>query len=369
MHDNGRTIHERSECPATCFVVPPHVLADVGAQGGPESHAVAGQTLASSSALRARRDMTRSLLRELNLGIGDLSFLAPPKGEHLTIYDVRHGTSEDLPGRRARGAGDPAADDRAVNEAFEAAERTVRFYRDVYQRDSVDGHGIELVSSVHYGNDFDNAMWNGSQMIFGDGSGIIIARGTLTRAVDVVGHEITHGVIQSSAGLAYRKQSGALNESFADVFGSLVKQYGKGQTAEEADWLIGDGILGSALEGVALRSMEAPGTAHKLDRQPGHMRDYVDLPADNNPSNDNGGVHINSGIPNRAFVLLAMTLGGPAWDKAGRIWYDTLTGHLGPDSDFRAAGEATSHVAGDLFGSGSLEQRAVRAAWRAVGVL
>ncbi len=167
----------------------------------------------------------------------------------------------------------------------------------------------------------------------------------------------------------YHKQPGALNESMSDVFGSLVKQHGRGQTTDQADWLIGEGILGSALHGQALRSMKAPGTAFDLDRQPAHMDNYQDLPDDDDPRNDHGGVHINSGIANHAFFLAATAMGGYAWEKAGRIWYVTLTERLKPFSEFLDAAEATVTVAGELFGDGSQEQEHVRDAWRQVGVL
>jgi Zn-dependent metalloprotease len=114
--------------------------------------------------------------------------------------------------------------------------------------------------------------------------------------------------------------------------------------------------------------MKAPGTAWKFDDQPAHMDDYVDLPDDNDPKNDNGGVHINSGIPNHAFYLVATKLGGQAWERAGRIWYTTLTDKLGPHSQFTDLAEATVDVARDLFGGGD-EQRAVEEAWAEVGVL
>ena len=286
-----------------------------------------------------------------------------------TVYDVEHGGDSDLPGRKVRGEGDRAVSDTAVNQAYDGAGLTYRFYREVYDRDSVDGRGMELVSSVHYGTDFDNAFWNGSQMVYGDGSGRIFARGGLTKDVDVIAHELTHGVTQMTAGLAYAKQPGALNESFSDVFGSLVKQHHLGQTAGQADWLIGEGVLGSALHGHALRSMKAPGSANDLDRQAGTMSGYADLPDDNDPANDNGGVHINSGIPNRAFYLAATAIGGHAWEAAGRIWYVTLTQHLEPTSDFRAAADATITVAGELFGAASHEHEAVSGAWKEVGVL
>ena len=153
-----------------------------------------------------------------------------------------------------------------------------------------------------------------------------------------------------------------------------MKQYSRGETAEQADWLIGGGILGSALQGTALRSLKAPGTAWSTsgggrDNQPAHMDDYVNLPDDGNPANDHGGVHINSGIPNHAFYLAATAIGGNAWEHAGRIWYVTLTERLGPRSDFLEAAAATVEVAGELFGVDGDEQKKVRGAWQQVGVL
>ena len=205
-------------------------------------------------------------------------------------------------------------------------------------------------------------------MVYGDGSGHLFQVGALTKAVDVIGHELTHAVTQFTAGLEYSSQPGALNESFSDVFGSLVKQRKLGQTAEEADWLIGEGTLVPEI-GRALRSMKEPGTAWSGDRQPADMAHYVDLPDDGDPRNDNGGVHINSGIPNRAFCLAATTIGGPAWEAAGKIWFQTLTGgHLEPTADFAAAAAATQSVAAELYGSEGAEHEAVANAWREVGL-
>jgi Zn-dependent metalloprotease len=152
----------------------------------------------------------------------------------------------------------------------------------------------------------------------------------------------------------------------SDVFGSLVKQHQLGQDAGDADWLIGAGLLTAAVHGVALRSMKAPGTAYDdpvlgKDPQPAHMRDFVTT------TDDEGGVHINSGIPNHAFYLVATALGGPAWEVAGRIWYDTLvSGDLAADADFVAFSAATVQAAAARFGS--TEEQAVRTAWDAVGV-
>jgi Zn-dependent metalloprotease len=201
-------------------------------------------------------------------------------------------------------------------------------------------------------------------MVFGDGDGVLFTG--FTKALDVIGHELTHGVTQVTAGLEYHDQSGALNESISDVFGSLVKQHFLGQTVEEADWLIGSGILAPGVNGVALRSMKEPGTAYDdprlgKDPQPGHMRGYV------HTQDDNGGVHINSGIPNRAFYLVAQTLGGKAWEDAGHIWYTALQ-RLQPLSSFQEAANIMFQVAGELFGSGSEQQQAVADAWSEVGV-
>ncbi|GAA2989010.1 M4 family metallopeptidase [Streptosporangium longisporum] len=357
--------------PPPCHIAPPDLLEAVAGQGDPSERRAALRTLATSERARAQRASVAGVLRQLGLTISDV---APAPGMVRTVYDVENGGDFDLPGRRRRGEGDPPSGDAAVDDAYDGAGVTYDFYRTVLGRDGIDGRGLEIVSSVHYGTDYDNAAWTGFQMIYGDGSGQIFTRGSLTRAVDIVAHELTHGITQFTAHLLYSKQSGALNESFSDVFGSLVKQYGRGQTADQADWLIGDGILGSALRGTALRSMKAPGTAWSTsgggrDRQPAHMRDYVDLPDDGDPANDHGGVHINSGIPNHAFYLAATAIGGHAWERAGRIWYVTLTERLRSRSDFPEAAQATVEVAGELFGEGGDEQAKVRDAWRKVGVL
>jgi Zn-dependent metalloprotease len=352
-----------------CHIAPPDLLRAVADAGSPEEREAARRALTASESLRTQRATVARALRELNFTIADV---APSPGRVRTVDDAGNGT--DLPGGRVRGEGDPAVADEAVNEAYDGAGATYDFYQAVFDRDSINGQGLEMVSSVHFDNDYDNAFWNGVQMVYGDGSGRILKKGSLTKAIDVVAHELTHGVTQFTANLVYSKQSGALNESFSDVFGSLVKQYGLQQRADQADWLIGEGILGSALHGAALRSMKAPGTAWTTatggkDRQPAHMRDYVDLPDDGNPANDRGGVHINSGIPNHAFYLVATSIGGYSWERAGRIWYVTLTERLHTRPTFRQAAEATVAVAGELFGVDGDEQKKVRAAWQQVGVL
>ena len=352
----------RASC---CFILPPVVLAQRAEEGKKSEREAAMRTLAASASMRARR----AVVQGLGLTVAQFGLLAPPKGENRTVYDMESQGGNSLPGTKRRGEGDPAIDDVAVNEAYDGADATYDFYKDVLGRDSIDGNCMELVSSVHYGTDFDNAFWNGSQMVYGDGSGQFLGVGTLTKDLAVIAHEMTHGVVQFTAGLRYSKQSGALNESFSDVMGAMVKQWVRKQTAEEADWLIGEGVLGPSLPGKALRSMAEPGTAFKFDNQPAHMDGYQDLPDDNNPRNDNGGVHINSGIPNKAFHLAATSLGGHAWERAGKIWYHTLCHKLGPNSTFKEAANATIASARELFKPRGQEVRAVRAAWKQVGVL
>jgi len=202
-------------------------------------------------------------------------------------------------------------------------------------------------------------------MIYGDGDGKLFNR--FTESLDIIGHELTHGVTQHTAALVYQDQPGALNEHFSDVFGILVKQYALKQTAAKSDWLIGTGIFTKAVHGDAVRSMKAPGTAYddKLvgkDPQPGHMKNYQTMTA------DNGGVHVNSGIPNHAFYLAATLLGGKAWTVAGRIWFETLTTLLKPKASFRDCARATVAAAAKRYGAKSEPERAVIEAWKEVGI-
>jgi len=280
------------------------------------------------------------------------------------VYDCQ--SKATLPGKLVRKEGAPPSGDQQVDESYDGAGDTYDLYFNEYNRDSLDGQGMKLVSSVHYRRKHNNAYWNGSQMLYGDGDGIIF--NPLTSDLAVIGHELSHGVVQFSGGLVYRDQSGALNEHYADVFGVLTKQYKQDQEVSQADWLIGAGILGAEINGEALRSMRAPGTAYNdsligKDPQPYHMDDYVVT------QSDNGGVHINSGIPNHAFYLVAVMLGGKAWEKAGHIWYNTLQKINNPHAKFMDWAEETIEQARDLYNAGSKEAILTRRAWKLVGVL
>jgi Zn-dependent metalloprotease len=281
-----------------------------------------------------------------------------------TIADAKNGTT--LPGTTVRTEGAAASADVAVNEAYDGLGATYTFYWEVFQRNSIDGNGLPLHATVHYDQDYDNAFWDGEQMIFGDGDGQYFNRFTIS--VDVIGHELTHGVTGSERDLAYEGQSGALNESLSDVFGSMVKQYAQDpkQTAEEADWLIGAGLFTDQVQGVALRSMKAPGTAYDdpaigKDPQPATMAGFVTT------RTDNGGVHTNSGIPNHAFYLAAVGFGGYAWEKAGRIWYETVrSSSLTSNATFAQFAAVTVSTAETLFDAAAAA--VVKDAWAQVGV-
>lgn len=337
-----------------CFIVPPHIHEHIARNGNEKQKELAFRALTKSAYFRGQRELLTTFAA---LG-------ATPTGtKRRTIYDAKNGLA--LPGTLIRGEGGAKNKDGAVNEAYDGSGATYDFYQSVFQRNSIDDRGMRLDSTVHYRQGFNNAFWNGQQMVYGDGDGVIFQH--FTRSIDVIGHELTHGVTQFEAGLVYQDQPGALNEHFSDVFGSLLKQYTKKQTAKKADWLIGEGVLGPGIKGIALRSMKDPGTAYNdpvlgRDPQPAHMKNFVKTVA------DSGGVHINSGIPNKAFYEFAKSLGGNAWEKPGQIWYRTLVDKIQPQSQFQDCAGFTFEVAGTLYGQNGTEQKAVRDAWAKVGI-
>jgi Zn-dependent metalloprotease len=352
-------------CGCVCTIVPIHILVGMSKHSDEKIRRVALGSMLLSERLRGRRDALSFL--------GAVALTNPTGTKRRTIYDAQR--TPNLPGKLVRSEGAKKSKDLCVNEAYDYSGTTYDFYQTVFGRNSIDNKGMRLDSTVHFcevpSEPFDNAQWDGTQMVYGDGDGVAFQR--FTKCLDIVGHELTHGVTQFEAGLAYQGQSGALNESISDVFGSLVKQWKQNETAAQADWLIGDGLFTNKINGKALRSMKEPGTAYDdemlggKDPQPGHMKDFVKLPSTR--GGDWGGVHINSGIPNRAFYLAATAIGGNAWKKAGLIWYEALCGQLNPSSDFAHAATCTTTVAANKFGNGSKEHNAVKSAWEEVGVI
>jgi Zn-dependent metalloprotease len=350
-----RIATEMDPRPTAHAIVPPHIFAHMATLSDAHFPGVAERAkegLVFVNELRSER-LTLRGVTPLTTDTGS--------GRRRTVYDAKNGFF--LPGDPVRHEDDPPTNDVAVNEAFDALGATYEYYFEVHGRDSIDGRGLPMDATVHYRRSFNNAFWNGRQMVFGDGDGEIFGR--FTQSLDVIGHELTHGVTQYEAGLDYHGQSGALNEHMSDVFGSLVKQHTLRQTAKKADWLIGVGLWAKGIHGKALRSMKAPGTAYDdprigKDPQPAHMDGYVDT------DDDNGGVHINSGIPNHAFYLASIGFGGSAWVKAGKVWYLALTQSLHRDSDFMVAAAATVDAAGREFGNKGAS--VVREAWKTVGI-
>jgi thermolysin len=252
-----------------------------------------------------------------------------------------------------------AAYDGAAVDAHAYAAQTYDYYKNVHSRNSYDGNGAQLISTVHYGRNYNNAFWSGSQMVYGDGDGSTFI--PLSGALDVIAHELTHAVTDTTADLVYQNESGAINESMSDIFGTLVEY----QFNNNPDWLIGEDIYTPGTAGDALRSMADPTTQGDPDH---YSVRYTG-------TGDNGGVHINSGISNKAAFLLSnggthygVSVSGIGNDKTGKIFYRTLTQYLTPNSTFAQYRVASVQAATDLYGASSSEVASVKAAFSAVGV-
>jgi Zn-dependent metalloprotease len=274
----------------------------------------------------------------------------------VTVYDCKHTRS--LPGSPVPHPG--TGTDATAKRAFDTTRDVVQFYRECFGRNSIDGAGMTLMSSIHYGVRYDNAFWNGAQMTYGDGDGRIFT--DFTESDDVIGHELTHGVTQFTAGLDYSDEPGALNESISDAFGAMFHQWRNNQTAADADWLIGSGVLGplAIAKGYnCLRNMADPGSPQCLSPQPSHYSDYI----------AGGDPHQNSGIANHAFYFAAGNIGGRSWEKTGKVWYAALTSREAePSTDFAEFAALTRSAARSLFPRDRDVYRGVDDAWTRVGI-
>lgn len=292
------------------------------------------------------RDLTRASMLTYTMRNGTTS------GYYLTDTDNVWGT------------GTNSDEDTAGVDAHFGAAKTWDYYLNIHGRRGINGNGYTMNSRVHYGNRYNNAFWNGSLMTYGDGDG---TQFTPLVSLDVVGHEITHGLTEFTADLTYANESGAANESFSDIFGTAIEHYTGSVGGRSPDFLIGEDIYTPATAGDALRNMGNPAAEGDPDH---YSKRYIG-------TGDNGGVHINSGIQNQAFYLLAQggtnRTSGIAVTSIGRaaaekIFYRALTAKLFPSATFRDVRAKTLESAAELYGAGSTQYNATAQAWTAVGV-
>ena len=264
----------------------------------------------------------------------------------INTYTANYGSR--IPGSIVYSTTNVINDPAAVDAHFYAGI-VYDYYKSKFGRTGIDGRNMTMNSTVHYGRNYNNAGWTGSQMVYGDGDGSSYK--AFSGALDVIGHEMTHGVDSKEANLIYQNQSGALNESFSDVFGTLIEFNTPGQNG---DWLCGEDIC---IRDGAFRSLSDPAKYG----DPDHMSKYVIT------TQDSGGVHTNSGIPNKAFYITA-TNNSVGLAKAEQIYYRALTVYLTSSSQFTDARAALVQAAVDLYGANGAEVTAINAAWDAIGV-
>jgi Zn-dependent metalloprotease len=322
--------------PHCCHYVPTHVLNHIAKVQARESAAPSPSQRSAvvSSEFRKRRRFQAPGLLGAEAAAAELPEIAgaeglttpAPASAGRLIYDDGHQWVENV--TLVRGEGDPAVAGKNANKAYDNLGQVRDYYKDKLGRDSIDNAGLNIVGDVNFGDQFDNAFWDGDAlvMVFGNGSGTVFK--DLTLDVDVAGHELTHGVTQFTAGLNYTPdQSGALNESFSDMFGSAIDAWAHGNDAGTHNWLIGEEIMAEDLYGEALRSMAEPGTAYDnaimgRDPQPRDMGGYFDADP-----------HLMSGITNRWFYLICIEIG---IDAGALIMYQTLQ-NLWPAAVFNDA--------------------------------
>jgi len=323
-------------------------------------------SLVTDARLRSQRKVFHYLPQAGKKLLACAPLARPTKKAAVNREVYTAGNKQVEPGKLVRKEGSKPVKDKDVNNVYDAAGYVWDFYNSLFSRNSIDNNGLKIVQTVHYKNKYDNAFWDGQQMVYGDGDGKIF--GSFTQDIDVIGHELTHGVVQYESNLIYQDQSGALNESLADVFGIMIKQKTLNLGVAQSDWLIGENVMIG--KQYALRSLKAPGTAYRnhpqlgTDPQPAHMSGYTNDPT------DNGGVHLNSGIPNHAFYLACMKVGGFAWEKVGRIWYGAMCDKktVPTTASFADFKNATIVQAQKLFKTDKSIEKAVTDAWTSVGV-
>jgi Zn-dependent metalloprotease len=332
--------------PCRCHFIPDVVFKEMQKEG------IVVQQTAKTTLDKSLKDFRQSI------AVQNTAMMTIGNNERM-VYDSQNTANNHV--KLARKEGDPPTTDADVNAVYDNGGIVRDYFKTVLGWDSIDNNSLDLVSNVHFNAKYNNAFWDGQQMIFGDGDGANFMN--FARALDVTAHELTHGVVQFTANLEYKGQSGALNEHFADVFGSAVKQYYLKQTEMTANWLIGESCLGGRFKGKAIRSMKAPADATiVMMPQPDNMVNIF------KGTSDNGGVHINSGIPNHAFYLAAMGIGT---QNAAVLWFEALK-ILKTTSKFKDLYKALTKVAKILVVTKKLPastQTTIDAAFKKVGII
>lgn len=289
--------------------------------------------------------------------IYQLKDVTKPMTGQITSYTANNAQVE--PGTLATSTSTTISDKAEVSAHYYAG-MVYDFYKNLFNRNSINNSGMNIISTVHYGSRYNNAFWDGTQMVYGDGDGTQFTY--LSGDLDVVAHEMTHGVDSSTANLNYQDQPGALNESLSDIFGVLIETYDKynvkgggAWTFNAADWVVGDNVYTPGTAGDALRSLASPG----LYGQPATMSEYV------NTTSDYGGVHTNSGIPNKAAYLIAQSIG---CDKTAKIYYRALTNYFISTTDFSGSKSGLVQAATDLYGAAGAEVSAINSAYTTIGI-
>lgn len=283
-----------------CSIIPPHILEELAKRG-------------SISCKKTLNDTQRILEKRKNI-LNNLLLRPAQKGKgDRYIYDSQNSYEQRV--ELLLKENDPAIENEKVNEVYRMTGFVRDYLKSTFNLNSIDDGGMDIISNIRYGKDYNNAFWDGDEMTYGEGDQIQFK--DFTSAIDVIAHELMHGVTQFLANLEYQSQSGALNEHFSDVLGTIIKQKYYKQECAEADWLIGDMLVTKEFPGRAIRSMKAPGTANDFDIQPDHMNQYY------TGDDDNQGVHINSGILNKAFYLTVLEIG---IDDCALLWVETLKG-------------------------------------------
>lgn len=339
-----------------CFIVPKSVLERLAHDKSLPTDVRRAMFDSSllSDLLRQSRDQHGAFISASRIMGAHLDELAAEP--QSVVFDCRH--THTLPGRPVTDPGHSS--DQSAQRAHAQALKVSQFYETAFKRNSVDNAGATLVSSVHFARNYDNAMWNGTQMVYGDGDNKIFT--DFTGGNDVIGHELTHGVTQYTLQLGYTDDAGGLNESLSDCFGSMFRQWEAKQTSQKADWLIGSDIIGpvAAEKGVTcLRNMANPADAHALSPQPVK---YSQLTPGMDP-------HFTSGPPNLAFATACKAVPGHSWETVGQVWYHVMmTAGAHPTMTMRDFAGRTRQAAVQLFESKPDIAKSIDAAWKSVGL-